>query len=206
MYVPALSVLLVTVCSATLMNLRTEWATNPITIDNPAPRFSWEASVAQTSYNIVVMSESGVAWVSGNVSSSATSGIVYAGAKLTSDTDYKWTVSSADSAGNWSSSSAYFGTALFSAADWKGQWIAGSNALDTAFSLAAPVIVRARAYVTAVGCYELWLNGEKVSQGGLNASDPPSFINPGIRFAVLGAASQRSPLTVPQILVVLSTL
>lgn len=162
-------------------NPRTEWLSNPINVDNPAPRFSWEVSTAQTAYRVVVKSSASVMWDTGNVSSSETSGIEYKGEKLSSDTDYTWTVATADLAGVWTTSSvAYFGTALLDESDWQGVWVGGSNQLAANFPLPPVAIVRARVYVTAVGCYELWINGARVSRGGLNASEPPSFVNPGI--------------------------
>lgn len=185
-----LCVLLLLACFAAAQSvavpssLRIEWATNPIQVDNPFPRFSWEVLGAQIAYRVVVsdVNLSRVVWDSGNVSSSITTS-VYAGSALASDQDYTWEVSSSNASGAWTTSPpAYFGTALLNqAADWQGVWIGGSNQLAANFSLAPSPVARARAYVTAVGCYELWINGEHVSRGGLNASDPPSFINPGIR-------------------------
>ena len=167
-------------------SLRTEWAVNPIQVDNPSPRFSWEVPGPQTAYRIVVSTTSAV-WDSGNVSSPATSGVIYAGKPLLSDTDYTWTVASADVNGAWTeSTAAYFSTALFNQnEDWSGDWIGGANQLASNFSLQSSPVVRARLYVTAVGCYELWLNGQHVSRGGANASEPPSFINPGFRWGAL---------------------
>lgn len=184
--------------------LRTEWAVNPIQVDNPAPRFSWDVPGPQTAYRIVVStSTSSIAvWDSSNVSSPSTSGVIYSGEPLLSDTDYTWTVASADINGTWTeSTAAYFSTALFNQKDWSGDWIGGANQLASNFSLQPSPIVRARLYVTAVGCYELWINGQHVSRGGVNGSEPPSFINPGFRCGMSASAANvvscASPMRTP---------
>jgi alpha-L-rhamnosidase len=165
-------------------NLRTEYAVSPITIDNPTPRFSWEV-VTQSAYQVVVLSSEGnCMWNSGIVASSSTAGVEYDGSVLVSDEDYTWTVSSRAESGLWLNSSvARFSTALLNQVnDWKGVWIGGSNQIAVNVSLGPAPIVRARAFVTAVGCYELWINGQRISRGGVNMSQPDSFINPGIRY------------------------
>jgi alpha-L-rhamnosidase len=164
--------------------LRTEYAVDPISIDNVAPRFSWELnSAVQVAYQVVVTSrDASVVWNSGIVSSRVSAGVPYGGATLLSDTDYSWAVSIMDSNGTWlNSTAATFSTALLhQQSDWEGVWIGGSNQLAVNFSLSNAQIVRARAYVTAVGCYELWVNGQRISRGGKNMSLPESYINPGI--------------------------
>ena len=56
----------------------------------------------------------------------------------------------------------------FPPSEWKGKWIGGANMLRKEITLSGKV-VRARAYVTALGYYELRINGEKI---GCNELDP----------------------------------
>jgi len=79
-----------------IKNLKCEFLTNPIVIDNRKPRFSWiistdEYNVLQASYRIVVSSErqnleenNYDIWDSGIVSSDECIGMEYAGLKLKS--------------------------------------------------------------------------------------------------------------------------
>ncbi len=63
---------------------------------------------------------------------------------------------------------------LLERADWKGQWIGGDGLLRKEFSLPGKV-VRARAYVTALGYYELHINGKKI---GDKVLDPAWTVYP----------------------------
>ncbi len=157
--------------------MRTEYALNPILVDNPAPRFSWENSAPQLSYRVFV-SSAALSWDSGVVASNATSQVAYAGPPLSSDTTYSVTVATETAAG-WANSSAgaAFGTGLLTPAAWAGAaWVGGFNQLRGSFSLPAGAVSRARAYVTGVGCAELWVNGARVSN---DTQGRETFFNPG---------------------------
>jgi alpha-L-rhamnosidase len=194
-FLGALLLCFVALSTCSLNDLRTEYSLSPIAIDNASPRFSWQVSDPQTAYRVVVSLGAVATWDSGVVVSSATANVQYAGAAVVSDSDYTWVVASLSSSGTWSNSSvAVFSTALLDQTrDWKGLWIGGSNQLSLNVSLAASPIIRARAYITAVGCYELWINGLRISRGGLNMSQPESYINPGIRLGVLGLPLRATP-------------
>jgi len=105
----------------TVYGLKTEDLVNPVGIDNPNPVFSWkmQSSVlgqCQTAYRIVVQNADIVVWDSGKVESDVSVGIVYAGASLTSSTDYTWKVTVWDKDGNTAESpQASFATALLEA-------------------------------------------------------------------------------------------
>lgn len=173
-------------CQA-VYELKVEGMPNPINIGTPTPRFSWilDPSLKQAGYDIkVITANDNVVWESNFVASTLNE-IVYAGDKLLSDSDYLWSINVQASNGSWYGSSlSSFSTALLEPSDWQGSWIGGNNQLRYSFqlpsSLPAPTgISRARAYVTAVGCYELWVNGRIVHRGGYNMTGNASYVNPG---------------------------
>jgi alpha-L-rhamnosidase len=163
-------------------DLRCEYLSNPLGIDVHEPRFSWvlhhtARAQAQTAYQVLISNrtegverDTGDVWDSGKVASSDSIQVVYAGKPLSSGKTYYWKVRYWDTAGKASpySAAAQFEMGLLSREEWKGQWIGGGNLLRKEFSLDGKV-VRARAYVTALGYYELTINGEKV---GTNVLDP----------------------------------
>jgi alpha-L-rhamnosidase len=121
-------------------SLRCEYLTNPLGMDVPRPRFSWELESAvrgagQSAYQVIVASSpeklaklEGDVWDSGRVESKQTVQIEYGGAPLVSNQRYHWTVRVWDELGregNHEAATAWFETGLFAPADWAGaQWIA----------------------------------------------------------------------------------
>jgi len=163
-------------------DLRCEYLSDPIGIDVREPRFSWvlhhtARAQTQTAYQILVSSradglkrDAGDVWDTGKVVSSDSIQVVYAGKPLASGKTYYWKVRYWDGADHASAYSAVaqFEMGLLSRDEWKGHWIGGDNLLRKELTLEGR-IVRARAYVTALGYYELRINGEKV---GANVLDP----------------------------------
>ncbi|SFB94919.1 alpha-L-rhamnosidase [Algibacter lectus] len=176
----------------TAKELRLEYHVNPKGIDVLKPRFSWVLSGegrgrAQTSYRILVSSSQkaldkneGDVWDSGKTASNNTNQIVYNGISLTSNRTYFWKVkvwdeSSAES--NWSQT-AHWSMGLLKFSNWKGLFIShdvGYDKTDKYNSLYLPParylrksftpakkVKKATAYTTALGLYELRLNGSKV--------------------------------------------
>ncbi|MGB9835837.1 MAG: family 78 glycoside hydrolase catalytic domain [Candidatus Saccharicenans sp.] len=153
-------------------DLRVEYLTDPLGVDVRKPRFFWknahsERGQAQSAYELVVSTSSEAQeadmWGSGKVSSDSSIQVVYEGKPLESNRTYYWKVRVWDSQGRVSpwSRVARFDTGLFSAADWKGEWIGGENLLRKEFDLpAAPR--RARVFISGLGYYELRINGRKV--------------------------------------------
>lgn len=155
--------------------LRTEYLTNPLGIDVLQPRFSWLLSDSsrgelQSAYQVLVAAspddlthQHGSAWDSGKVASDDSIQVAYAGKPLVSGHPYYWAVRVWDSQGRASAYSqpARFEMGLLSRDGWKGQWIGGGGELRKEFHLPGEVR-RARVYVTALGYYELHLNGKKV--------------------------------------------
>ena len=165
-------------------NLRTEYAKNPIGLDEPAPRLSWilhseRRGTMQTAYEIrVAPTEAALAkptWTSGKVATQESVNRPYAGPALEPGTRYYWQVrswSDHSAASDWSIPS-FWETGLMSPAGWSASWITPSTSEDTTRSNPAPIlrkefaldggtITSARAYVTALGLYEMQINGRRV--------------------------------------------
>jgi alpha-L-rhamnosidase len=152
--------------------LRCEYLVDPIGIDVTSPRLFWTPQhtgrgINQAAYQILVSSrpeaQTGDQWDSGRVASGEFTQVVYAGKPLASARTYYWKVRYWDQDGQVSpySATGRFETGLLGASDWKAKWIRGGNQLRREFSLPARP-VRARAFVSGIGFYELRLNGRKV--------------------------------------------
>ncbi len=152
-----------------------EYLTDPIGIDEPLPRFGWKLgsdreNVLQTAYEIKV---DGM-WESGKVASGESVHIVYDGAPLQPFTRYRWSVRVWDNHGevsDWSQGS--FETGLMDSSNWTAKWIAAGDSNDDilptfqkTFSLEGTVET-ARIYATALGVYEITLNGQRVGDAWL---------------------------------------
>jgi alpha-L-rhamnosidase len=155
--------------------LRCEYLSNPLGIDVRQPRFAWvlrhtERGQTQTAYEILVATElarlasdQGDQWESGKVTSDDSTQVVYAGKALESGRTYYWKVRTWDKDGTASpySEPARFEMGLLVRNEWKGDWIGGDNLFRKEFTLAARPL-RARVYVTALGYYELHINGKRI--------------------------------------------
>jgi len=155
--------------------LSCEGLSNPLGIDVAQPRFSWilnssERGQLQSAYQILVASSQenldankADKWNSGKVISEQSINVVYKGDALKSGKTYYWKVRVWDKDGEVSpySKTAIFEMGLLKVEDWKAQWISGGNLLRKEFKLAKD-IARARVYVSALGYYELRINGDKV--------------------------------------------
>ncbi len=164
--------------------LRTEYTTNPIGIDEPAPRLSWvlhseKRGTMQSAYELRVATEANALarrplWTSGKVTSSESVNRVYGGPALKPGQRYHWQVRAWDGDGRateWSAP-AFWETGLMGAAQWKAKWITPDLVEDTTKSNPAPMlrteialdgtVASARAYVTSLGVYEMQINGRAV--------------------------------------------
>ncbi|MDT8390837.1 MAG: family 78 glycoside hydrolase catalytic domain [Lentisphaeria bacterium] len=129
------------------MKMFVEYTERPLAVGIANPRFSWEVPLAgrnrkQSAYRILVgtgeeLLKTGRTdlWDSGKVDSSQSVNVEYRGARLSSDTDYFWSVQVWDEGGNAHGFSLVepFGTALLNASDWKADWIGMGPAAEPMF-------------------------------------------------------------------------
>lgn len=169
--------------------LKCEYMVNPLGIDIPQPALSWIFTAdgrnrKQSAYELIVGTDSlyrNPTWRSGKVYTSKSNAIVYDGRPLKSFTRYYWKLRVWDQDGKpaaWSRS-AWFETAILPGTRWAAQWIGdGSKAPvreeDFYKNRPAPVfrkrfqvqkkIKTARLYITGLGYYEAYLNGQKIGK------------------------------------------
>jgi alpha-L-rhamnosidase len=169
----------------TVTNLRCEYKNNPVGIDILRPRLSWELvsserGTMQTAYQIRVavsaakLAKNELLWDSGRQTSDASIHVVYEGPALQTGQRYYWQVQVSDNQGHTSawSEPAYWEMGLMQASDWKASWITSNVQEDTTKSNPSPMlrrvfearkdIVSARLYASAMGLYQLELNGKRV--------------------------------------------
>src|ERR1700688_1915996 len=181
----SLGCLAVAATPLSLVNLRCEYKTNPVGIDVLQPRLSWELvnsqrATLQTAYQIrVADSQSALAknqlvWDSGKQSSDVSIQVPYQGPALATGARYYWQVAVWDNHGNASgwSSPQYWEMGLLQPSDWRAHWITPNLAEDPSKSNPSPMlrhefrvqktIASARLYASAMGLYELQLNGKRV--------------------------------------------
>lgn len=162
--------------------LTCEYLVNPLGIAMGKPRLSWTlagdgSDQWQTAYEIVVTDPTkNIVWQSGKVSSSQNLHVEYAGKPLQPFTRYTWRLKVYDQDGIASSWSVpqWFET---TSANWSGEWIGdGSRQFekDEDFYKEDPMplfrrsfetkkkIATARLYISGLGYYEAYLNGQKI--------------------------------------------
>jgi len=169
-----------------VVGLRTEYTQNPLGIDAPKPRLSWQIQapgrgVTQSAYQVrVARSEralqggSDLVWDTGRVASDESIQRAYEGPPLRSGQRYYWQVRAWDGTGKASGWSApgWWEMGLLEAADWKATWIEPDLPEDVKTPGPSPMlrhefkakgaVERARAYVTSHGLYEMQINGQRV--------------------------------------------
>ena len=177
----------------TPVQLRCEYLVNPVGLDELQPRLSWavesdQRGQKQTAYRILVASDEARLrndrsdlWDSGKVASNETTGIVYGGKALNSRQRCFWKVKVWDKDGKVSawSEPAMWSMGLLKPKDWTAQYISfrdktavhkfkeplylpAARQYRKEFA-AAKEVRRATIYATALGIYELHLNGQRVS-------------------------------------------
>ncbi len=173
-----------------VINLRCEMLNNPLGIDATQPRFSWQLqstlrNVQQQSYQIIVSSteqrlnkNDGDVWNSGVINDSKSLLIAYKGKHLSSGKKYYWKVNVTTNKGPITDNgTAFFSTGLLNNSDWKAKWIGydKASAWDsiTQWSRLSArylrkefqnqsAVKRATAYISGLGLYELFINGNKI--------------------------------------------
>jgi len=183
-------------------NLRCEMLVNPLGMDIKEPRLSWQLNsdqrnVQQTAYHVIVASSNeklskgdGDMWNSGKIESSQSGHINYAGKELQSGKQYFWKVRSFTNKGEtpWSESS-FWSMGLLNQKDWKAKWIGydktspwdsitqwsrlSARYLRKEFQ-SSSAVQKATVYISGLGMYELYLNGERVGDQVL-APNPTDY-------------------------------
>lgn len=177
-----------------VVDLTTERLISPLSIDTPTPRVGWKIQsakndVVQTSYHVIVASTyekaeqlNGDLWDI-TMNSRQSQWIHYAGKPLRSNTPCYWRVKINTTQGEsaWSEV-AMWNVGLLSESDWGGQWIGhdapmpwdredvhsklSARYLRKEFKLEKPV-KRAVLYISGLGLYNAYINGQKVGQNVL---------------------------------------
>ena len=173
-------------------SLRVDMQENPNGVAITHPRFSWQirsalSDVVQQSYQIQVAGsendlkkEQNLLWNSGIIESDLSVLIPYAGEELQSRKSFFWRVKVTTNKGEtaWSETG-YWSMAILDNAEWQAQWI-GEDSLSNqdetmkgntrlaARYLRKPFsadkqVKRAMLYISGLGNYKAYLNGEKVS-------------------------------------------
>jgi alpha-L-rhamnosidase len=171
-----------------VVDLTCEYLTNPTGIDEVSPRLNWKIlarknNVKQQAYRIIVSStpqkleaDEGDVWDSGKIISDKSSHIAYAGAGLKSRQKVFWKVGIWESETElpiWSDISTWE-MAFLEDSDWTAKWIGHDENRQPVVGQKNPApyfrkqfildddIQNARAYISGLGYYELFINGKKV--------------------------------------------
>lgn len=186
-----LPVSLLAISPLQVTQLTCEYLENPLGIDVAKPRLSWTLSATarqqtQSAYEIVLHTDQklleqnkAALWTTGKIQSSQNLHIEYAGPALQSFTRYFWKVrvyNQSGEASEWSKT-AWFETAMLQATDWKARWINDGStppAQEEKYYADDPMpmfrkqfstakkISAARLYISGLGYYEAFLNGQKI--------------------------------------------
>jgi alpha-L-rhamnosidase len=165
-----------------IIDLKCEYGSNPIGLDVPTPQFSWRIHSARRGLNqsacrvIVAASPEAllrghdILWDSGKVVTHRSAGILYAGPGLESRKRYYWQARAWGSEPEQEAVSepAFFEMGLLNPSDWEALWIGCPASWSgrvlcfrRAFSPEGRV-QRARAYISGLGYYVLYINGRRV--------------------------------------------
>lgn len=174
----------------TIYDLQCENFVSPIGISTDKPRFSWKIrsdarSCAQCSYQIQLASDSifeNIIWDSGRVAGDQSQLCEYRGEPLDADTRYYFRVRIEDNhreKSEWGES--MFETGIFNANDFKANFIGSpldkpEDSCGLYFRHGFTVdgeIAHAKVYATALGMYDLHMNGSKVG----DAYFAPGFLS-----------------------------
>ncbi|MBL4559933.1 MAG: dihydroorotase [Labilibaculum sp.] len=163
-----------------------EYHSNPLGIDVVQPRLSWklfssENEVMQVAYEIRVadspakLKSKNLIWSTGKVNSSQSVNVVYGGTALVSMQQLYWQVrvwNNKNKRTAWSEPASWE-MGILDSDLWKASWITSDSDQGNKELRPSPYVRKdfsskkkissARVYVTALGLYELFLNGQKVS-------------------------------------------
>lgn len=184
---------------AKLVGLQTNWLDVTFGVEAP-PVFGWrledsKIGAAQRSYRIVVAKNNSMknpVWDSGVVKSPLSAAIQYEGKPLESATRYWWSVEVVNQDGKTiKSDTTWFDTGLIDKTLWNGsEWIMakplpdGEENKHPAMALRKIVknkkaIRSAKWFVSGLGVFEAYINGERVSNLGINGETLLDELKPG---------------------------
>lgn len=162
-----------------LRDITVTYRTTPIGLD-ALPRFSWKIesdaqNVMQETYAIIVRQGENVMWDSGKVDSAQSILVEYAGTSLEPMTAYSVEFSVWDNNGELHTGETAFETGLMGQENWQAEWITHSFLPEETrcpvfckkVEIGGKTLRRARIYATALGVYEITINGKKVSDAFL---------------------------------------
>ncbi|MYJ35580.1 MAG: Bacterial alpha-L-rhamnosidase [Acidimicrobiaceae bacterium] len=174
------------------IDLKCEYRVDPLGLDERSPRFSWRIQATdrsqsqtayrtvdrdqyQSAYRVLVSSsragldaEVGDKWDSGKVASDANNGIAYTGAPLRSGEQCWWKVQTWDRDGRPGTDSppAAFEMGLLEPTDWAASWISAAPEVSAPLLRTETTLsdrpTKARCYVSGLGYYELYINGQRI--------------------------------------------
>ncbi|RYE18760.1 MAG: alpha-rhamnosidase, partial [Sphingobacteriaceae bacterium] len=169
----------------TVINLKCEYLVNPLGVDAPKPRFTWQMAsnkkiIKQAAYRIILGTDSdrifagkNSIWDSGLINSDQNL-VIYNGPELQPFTKYFWKVAVMDQDQIIHTNIASFETGMMQS-KWRGSWISDNNDLRVKPApyfrkvfAAEKKVKSARAYIAVAGLYELYLNGKKVGNHRLD--------------------------------------
>ena len=178
--------------TAAVANLRVDYIERPLGLENPRPRFSWtiEAEgrdLRQVAYRVqaaadeAALAEGPWLWDSGRKTSSRSFDVAYDGPTLASRQRCAWRVSVwlEPDAEPIASAPSSWEMGLIEPDDWRAGWIAAPAPVGDDGQTPLPAVllrrafpsaerpVAARLYITALGAYEAWLNGQKIGDARL---------------------------------------
>lgn len=198
-------------------DLRCDFVTNPLAINTATPRLgrtlpSLEETHGQQAYHILVSSSlaklhenNGDLWDSGRINSDQSQLITYGGTALLSRQHAYWKVriwNQDNRASQWSKANNWR-MGLTKDQDWQAHWIAISEDQnpDSPETSPAPYfrrdfeinksIASATVYVSGLGYYELYINGDKVGDSVLSPA-PTNYDKRNLRHLLYGYSDRSS--------------
>jgi len=181
-------------CNFSLIDLKCEYATNPLAINTNMPSFCWKISspnrnLVQRAYQIMVASSPELIkkelpdyWNSGKINSSRSVNVVYSGKPLQSNTRYYWQVRV------WLNKTCYqtsdiasFDVGIIKSNEWKARWIGydqpfswdrenihsqlSARYLRKKFTIENHEnIKQAKIFISGLGLYQLYFNEENLTE------------------------------------------
>ena len=157
-----------------IYDFRIEYREQPKGLAVKIPRFSWKIAsgdnnVVQTAWHLIVSSAEKCFWDSGKIESDQSVLVPYAGQALTREQEYQVSLEIWDNYGNRAKAETAFTTGIFDTGDFQAKMITHDFPPE---ETACPVFFRkfssdkevssACIYATALGVYEITLNGKRV--------------------------------------------